>query len=781
MRALDRKLLRDAARLVGPAVALSAILACGVTSLVALRGTARSLERSRDDFYARTRFSDLAAGVVRAPLRVAKEAAALPGVASVEPRLSTWAPVELEGVEDPLRLQVSSLPERQDLLVLLEGTVPGRGELLLGEGFARAHRLRRGDALHVLLGGQRRAYTVSGVATAPDAVYVLAPASPWPDDRRAGVLWLARDELEGPLDLEGAFNELRVVLAPGASEREICRQLEQLLRPYGGVGVRPRSEQLSARFVEEELHQLGVQARFVPAIFLAVAAFLLRDVMARLLGTQRETVALLKALGYGRVALMRHYLLLAWGMVVPGAVVGTALGAVLVRGLLSLYRQYFRFDRLVPDVSAAHVALAVGVAWTAALLGAWHAVSSATALPPAEAMQPAAPPAYGRGLTRLPDRLAWLTPAGRMVMRTLLRRPLRTGLSVLGLALAGALLALAGVAWDAMDQVIVRTFQEAAREDVSVTFFEARGREALDELASLPGAWRVEGQRSVPVRLRGPRDDWSGSVVARPVEGRLRRVLDAVGREAPPPPDGGLVLTDALAVKLGVAVGEFVQVEREDGDRRVQDVAVVGLSHEPLALGALASERTARALFGGAQYTGALLRVDAVREPELLAALARTPLVAGVAVRRAGLAAFRRMMADSVRVTRTVLSLFASVLAAGVVFNDGRVALAEQARELATLRVLGFTRGEVSRLFLGGLGARVLASLAPGWWLGWLFASWLMRAIGSSELFRLPLVAEPRTWLFGTAVVAAASALTALLLATRVQRLDLVAVLKARE
>jgi putative ABC transport system permease protein len=781
VRALDRKLLRDAARLVGPAVALSAILACGVAALVALRGTARSLERSRDSFYARMRFSDLVAGVVRAPQRVAREVAALPGVAHVEARLSTWAPVELEGVGDPIRLQVSSLPERQDLLALLEGTLPGRGELLLGEGFARAHGLRRGATLHVLLNGQRRAYAVAGVATAPDAVYVLAPASPWPDDRRAGVLWLAREELEGALDLEGAFNELRVTLAPGASLPEVSRQLEAMLHAYGGVGVRPRSEQLSPRFVDEELRQLDVQARFVPGVFLAVAAFLLRDVMARLLGTQRETVALLKALGYGRTALMRHYLLLAWGMLLPGALVGTAAGAVLVRGLLALYRQYFRFDRLVPDVSPAHVALAVGVAWAAALLGAWHAVSSATAIPPAEAMQPSPPPAYGRGLTRLPDRVAWLSPGTRMVLRTLLRRPLRTALSVLGLALAGALLALAGVAWDAMEQVIVRTFQEAAREDVSVTFYDARGREALDELAALPGVWRVEGQRSVPVRLQGPKDHWSGSVVARPADGRLRRVLDAAGREARPPPEGGLVLTDVLAVKLGVSVGDVVQVTREDGDRRVRDVSVVGLSHEPLALGALVAERTARSLFGGEQYTGALLRVDAAEEPALLGLLARMPRVTGVAVRRAGLAAFRRMMADSVRVTRTVLTFFASVLAAGVVYNDGRVALAEQARELATLRVLGFTRGEVARLFLGGLGARVLASLAPGWWLGWLFATWLMRAIGSSELFRLPLVASPRTWLFGTAVVAVASALTALLLATRVRRLDLVAVLKARE
>jgi len=603
VRALDLKLWRDARRLAGPAVALSAILACGVSAQVALRGTARSLERSRDDFYARTRFADVAAEVVRAPLSVAAQAAALPGLTAVAPRITAWALVEVPGFADPVRLRAASLPEAGeaglDAVVVREGTLPGRGEVLLGEASARRHRLSPGATVHAVLGGVRERLRVSGLGTAPDAVYVLAPALPFPDDARAGVMWLPRASLEGPLQLQGAFSELLVQVGPGERVQEVARRLEALLERHGGAGARARSEQPSHRFVDEELRQLAVQARFVPAVFLGVAAFLLRDVVARLLGTQRETVALLKALGFGRAVLVRHYLALAGLLLLPGAVAGAAAGAALVRALLGVYALYFRFDRLVPDVAAGDVGLSLAVAAGAGLLGAWASVRQATAIPPAGAMQPPVPPAYGHGLTRLPDRFKGLFPGARMAWRTLLRRPGRTALSVLGLSLAGALLALSGIAWEALGWVLERTFQDAAREDVSVTFAEPAGHAALDVLASWEGVERVEGERAVPVRLWGPGGRWDGAVTARPEGARLRRSPGEDGREQPPPQDGGLVLTDALARKLGVSAGGQLWVERRDGDRRAQAVSVAGLSTEVVGLAALCAPLTARELFGG--------------------------------------------------------------------------------------------------------------------------------------------------------------------------------------
>jgi putative ABC transport system permease protein len=462
-------------------------------------------------------------------------------------------------------------------------------------------------------------------------------------------------------------------------------------------------------------------------------------------------------------------------------VVGAASGVGLVRALLGLYAQYFRFDRLVPDVAASDVLASLGGAAGAGLLGAWASVRTATAIPPAEAMQPPVPPSYGHGLTRLPERVRGLSPGARMVWRTLLRRPGRTLLSVLGIALAGALLALSGIAWEGLNWVLERSFQDAAREDVSVTFADPLGRAALDELAGWPGVVRVEGERAVPVRLVGPGGRWDGSVTAREQGARLRRSLGRGGEELAPPAGDGLLLTDALARRLGLAAGGTAWVERRDGDRRAQAVRVSGLSTEVVGLAAQASPGTVRALFGGELYTGAYLRVEAGQEAAVLSRLARVPRVAGASLRRAGLSSFRRLMADSMDVTRAVLWLFASVLAAGVVYNDGRVALAEQARELATLRVLGFARAECARLFLGGLAVRVVASLAPGWALGWGFARLLMAQLSNSELFRLPLVTHPSTWVNGTGVVLLASAVTGAWLARAVWRLDLVAVLKARE
>jgi putative ABC transport system permease protein len=790
MRALQAKLGRDLRRLVGPAFAIAAIVACGIMAWVALRGTAISLRSSRDAFYARTRFGDITARVVRAPIGLTATIARFPGVARVDTRIDAQVTVHVRDFDDPVRLTATSLPDDPtmslSLVVPTAGALPGSGEVLVGEAFAIAHDLKRGDTLDIAVNGVARRFVVSGRGASPDAVYVLASGTLWPDDERTGVLWMSRAELEGPLQMRGAFTELVVGLEPGASVgavEEVKRRLDELLGPWGTPGAIARDQQTSHRFVNEELQQVESQTTFVPGLFLLVSAFILHNVLSRLLQTEREIIALLKAVGYRRLEIAAHYMVLGLVVVFVGAVLGV-IGGVAGTGLfVDLYRDYFRFDRLEVVVDTGVVLTGVVAALAAGVAGAWRAIAQATSVPPATAMQPPTPPVFGRGLLERVGVLGALSVSGRMIARTLLRRPLRSAVSILGLGLAGAIVVVASVMFDAMAVIIDLGFRQEAREDLAVGFVGVRPRAALDELKRIPGVLRVEGERMVPVRVRGVVPmAWEGVLIARDDDAELTAPLDRVLRRARRPVPGGVTLTDELARRLGVRVGDVVEVVRIDDPRTVRRLPVTGLSEEALGLGAVVTATTMRAFCGdGGLVTGARLQVDPRALTTILSDLRRRPGVAGATAREASLAAFQRLMGDTVAVTRALLAFFASVIAIGIVYNNGRIALAEQARDLATLRVLGFTRREIAALLLGGEAVIVLLSVPVSWVLGRILTGLLLDAVVASDLIRFPLVTNVTTYVSGSAVVVVAALVTALFIRRRVDRLDLVAVLKARE
>ena len=127
-----------------------------------------------------------------------------------------------------------------------------------------------------------------------------------------------------------------------------------------------------------------------------------------------------------------------------------------------------------------------------------------------------------------------------------------------------------------------------------------------------------------------------------------------------------------------------------------------------------------------------------------------------------------------------VLSAFAAVIAVGVVYNNARIQLAERAWELASLRVLGFTRAEVSVLLLGELGLEIALAIPAGFVAGYWLAA-LLLALMPHDVIDFPLVIYPTTYLLAGAVVAAAGVASALIVRNRIDNLDLVGVLKTRE
>ena len=787
LKALDRKLLRDLWHLRGQMAAIAVVVACGVAIVVTTRTSYSSLLASRAAYYGGYRFADVFAHLTRAPEALRARLAAIPGVAEVDTRIVTEVTLDVPGLVEPATGRLVSIPERRRPMLndlhLRRGRwlEPGRrDEVMVSEAFAEANGLAVGGTIGAVINGRWDRLTIVGVALSPEYVYEIGTGGLFPDNRRFGVLWMSRDALAPAFEMVGAFNDVSLTLRPGAVEADVIARADRLLERYGGLGAYGRSDQVSARFLNDEIAQNRVSGTVIPAIFLGIAAFLLNIVLARLVSTEREQIGVLKAFGYSDRSVGWHYLKLALVALSLGAVAGIALGLWLAGLTNATYAEFYRFPTFVFRLDWTAVGLALLVTAGAAVVGAAGAVRRVVALPPAAAMLPEPPARFQAGVfERLGvDRL--LAAPGRMIARNLERRPVKAALSALGIALAVAILVVGRFFVDAMRYMADVQFRHVQRENLSVVFNTPRPSAVRYEIERLPGVLHAEAYRSVAVRLVAGHRSRRTALLGLDRDGELRRLI---GRDLRPVtlPAEGVVLTAKLGEILRVAPGDTITIEVLEGARPVRRAAVAGFVDELLGLSAYMDRRTLnRLLWEGATLSGAFLRVDPLAAPALYGRLKRLPGVAGVASRDAALASFEATLAESIGIITTILIGFAGALAVAMVYNAARIALSERARELASLRVLGFTRGEISLMLLGEQGFLTVAGIVAGLAIGYGFCS-VLAGLYQWELFRIPLIVSTQTYGFAVVVIVFAAAGSGLLIRRRLGRLDLVAVLKTRE
>ena len=787
MTALNRKLLRDLWGMKTQALAIALVMASGVATFVMSNCIATSLNDARDRYYERNRFAQVFTHLKRAPNSLAARIAEIPGVAVVQTRVVVDVTLDVPGLTEPAVGRLISIrdhPERElNALHLRRGRVPepGRvGEVLVNEAFAVAHGFKPGDAVRAIINGRLQTLRFTGVALSPEYVYQVRPSEIIPDDKRFGVFWMRDAELAAAYDMQGAFNDVALTLLRGASVPEVLRRLDTLTEPYGGHGAYERADQLSNKRVSDELVQLRTMASIPPSIFLSVTAFLLHVVLGRLIQTQREQIAVLKAFGYTRGEIGAHFLKLVLVMVAVGVTLGTAVGAWLGRGFAHVYARYFRFPELSFQLDPAVVSVAVLIAAGAALLGVWGALRRAMSLPPAEAMRPEPPGDFRPTLVERAGLQRFFSQVARMVLRQLERRPLQAALSTLGIALAIAILVLGSFVRDIVGHALDFQFFAMQRHDMNVAFIEPTSASVLHEFSALPGVLAVEGFRSVPVRMRFGHHARRLGVMGLPPAQRLFRLLDADARPMPLPP-GGLVVSKKLAELLGAKVGDRVMLDVLEGERPVREVAISALLDDFVGTSAY-MELTAlnRLMREGDSVSGAFLLTDARASDAIYAHLKTTPRVAGVSSRAATVSTYKALMSENLLRMRLINVTFACIIAFGVVYNAARIALSERGRELATLRVIGFTRAEISTVLLGEIAVLTAAAIPLGLVLGHGFAALATWAL-ETETHRFPFVVNPATYGFAVATVLVAALVSSLVVRRRLDRLDLLAVLKAAD
>lgn len=785
---LDRKLVRELWRLRGQALAIALVIGAGVAVVVTMFGMLASLEATRDAYYERYRFADIWAPVKRAPAHLEADLSRIEGVASVETRIFVDVTLDVPGMAEPATGRMVSIPRAGrpviNDVVLRQGRWPSpdhTSEVLANETFMQAHGMEPGDEVAAIVNGRKRTLTIAGVVLSPEFVYAIGPGELMPDNRRFGVLWMGREALAAAFDLDGAFNEALIRLMPHASKADVIDRVDALLDPYGSVGAYGRDDQVSDAFLSSEMDQLRNFGAVMPPIFLAVAAFLLNIVIGRMVDTEREQIGLLKAFGYSNMAVGGHYLKFVGLLTALGVLLGFAGGAWMGRGLAELYTDYFRFPFLYYRADAAVFAGGVLISVAAAAAGTIAAVRRAVRLEPAVAMRPAPPTRYGRALVEriVPRRLT--DQPTRMILRHIGRWPVRSGLTVTGISMAVALLIAANFSLDSMDHMIDVNFFRAERQTMTVQFEEPRHADALRAVANLPGVMAAEPFRAVAVRLRhGPREKRT-AITGMVQEANISRVVDTDIQPVEPPAEGGVLLSSYLADLLDVERGGTVTVDVMEGRRPTVELPVADIVESYIGIGAyMEFSALNRLMREGRTVSGVYVINDTGVEEALYRELKETPAVSGVSLQRESVRTFRDTVEESFSTMVFFNALFAGVIAVGVVYNAARISLSERARELASLRVLGFTRGEVAYILLGELALLTFAALLPGCLMGYGLAQLIGYGL-QTELYRIPVIINPPTYGQAVLIVVAASVASGLVVGRRVARLDLVSVLKTRE
>lgn len=787
LAALDRKLLRDVWHLRGQVLAIALVIAGGVAVCLMSLVNYASLDDTRQDYYQRHQFANVFVDLTRAPRRLLEDIQALPSVSAVAGRIQAPLKLSVPGFSDPVKGLVVSLPDHGqptlNRLFIRQGRLPDArrdDEVVVVGSFAEAHALALGDVIGAVIKGRWQQLRIVGVAESPEFIYVIPPGSMLPDYARYSILWMAERPLAAAVDMQGAFNSLLVSLTPGTQQAQLIERLDRLLHEYGTTGAYGREHQFSDRFLSDELKQLRTMAILFPAIFMSVAIFLINVVIARLVSTQRDIIAVLKAFGYSNIAVGQHFAKLVLVIVLVGLTLGVLAGLWLGQAMAIMYMDYFRFPVLqfvVPTGLATAVLL---VTVLAALAGAWRAVAAAVRLPPAEAMRPETPPAYRETwIERLALRGRLRQPT-RMILRQLERRPVRSLLSVLGIALATAIVVLGTFQFDAVALMVHAQFERVQQADMIVTLVEERSPAVANEVRRLPGVRHVEGTRSLPVRLHHEHRSWRLAITGLEQNARLWRRVDTRLRVQPLAAQG-LMLTAFVAEELAVSPGDRLQVEWLDGSGETSDVVLAAITREYLGVGGYMTLESLDRLRGqGPRVNQLHVNVAPQSRQSVLDALQARPGVAGVSERRTLLTAFYDTLGKTFLTFTFINAILGGVIAFGVIYNTVRISLAERGRELASLRVLGYRAGEVDHILLGELVLLMLLGIPLGWLFGEALAL-LLVSLMQTELYRVPLLFTERSLGLSATVVIGSAALSALVAVWRVAHLDLVQVLKTRE
>jgi putative ABC transport system permease protein len=785
MKALNRKVWRDLWRMKGQVFAITLVVISGVATFIMFITTMHSLDLTRNSFYRDYNFADVFVNLKRAPESLKEKIKEVPGVNQVETRVSAYVKLDISGFPEPVTGHIISVPD--DGPPLLNNLYIRKGrladpakdnEVVINETFAHAHGFNLGDQFAAIINGKWKKLTITGIVLSPEFVLVMRPFAMSPDFKRYGILWMSRKAVSKAYNMEGAFNDVVLTLERGAKVNDVLRELDNIVDRYGGFGAYARKDQLSHRMLNEEFNMLRNMSKIFPTIFICVAAFLLNVVMSRTINTQREQIAALKAFGYDNFAIGVHYAQLVVLIILAGLVIGIVAGIWLGGMLGGIYMEVYRFPSLAFILKPWVIVAAIVISIASALVGTLHSLWRAAKQPPAEAMRPEPPAKYQITLLEKMGIGRALSQPTRIIARNIERKPVRTLLSIIGIAVACATMISSGFFKDSVDYMVNVQFVLSQKEDMAVGFIEPTSYRALYEIKEMEGVHYAEAFRTVPVKLKFGRASYKTVINGIEPDSLLHPLLDTNLKPVVLPQEG-IIINDYLGEILGVKAGDMLTVEALEGSKTIRQVLALVKLYLGV-MGYMDMKALNRLMKEGDAVSGIYLTADSQYQEKLYRSFVNMPRVSGTIVRKNEIRNFYDVQAKGMLFFTFIATLMAGSISIGVVYNNARIALSERSRELSSLRVLGYTRGEISYILLGELAFIVLAAIPLGFLIGYALCGYIAAAL-QSDLFRIPLVIELKTFALAALVVLASALISGLIVRHKLDHLDLVEVLKTRE
>jgi putative ABC transport system permease protein len=787
MGILNRKLLRDFANMKWQLLSIIAVITCGISTFVLSTSTVDSLESTRSNYYGGYRFADLFCDLKRAPESIAQQFSSISDIAQFETRIDIPVRIQVPMAEKSVQGLAISLPVTGEPILnavhIRNGRLPedaSTQEVIVSEAFASANHIEFGDELIVTLYGRRYVLSVVGIALSPEFIYEIAPGGLLPDNQSFGVIWLRRNAIEGSSQLDGAFNHISFSLSKNSTSSRAIDKVDQILKPYGSLGAIDRDNQRSHRFVSSEMDELRNMGRVAPTIFLFVSSFLLNMVLSRMIASQREQIAALKAFGFTPWEIGLFYLKFAWSIAILGALAGLGLGFYLGQGLTEMYSRFFHFPNFSFYVPSHIVLFSILLSLGAATVAVANGIRGIMLLQPAEAMRPEPPLRYGNSLL---DALwkAWnLSTIPKMVLRHTWRNPKRAMMSLLGLSLAVSVLILGSFMQDAIYSLFDTMFTASKKYDLHVSFVEPQHSDTLHELHSLNGVLSVNLIRTLPIRAKSQQRERLLSIVGLDQKHDLSPLVDLQNRIIDLPTDG-LLMSRKLAEVLHVSLGDRLMLEILEGKRAKLEIPVLAFIDDAAGETVYMNRRRLSELIQETPLaTAAYLRIDDNLKSHVVSELERRPHVSHVVATADLKRSFLNTIAENVRRMRSINLFFSIIIAIGVIYSTARISIAERSRELATLRVLGFSRFEVTSIIVLELAILTMLAIPLGWLIGYGLSYMTVNAF-DRELFRVPFVISVSTYAFAAIVVIGAMLGASWLIYRLIGKMNFVDVLKARD
>lgn len=787
LKALDIKLWRELWKMRLQAFAIALVIISGVSVLIMSLTTYDSLYQTRESYYSEHHFADIFTSVKRAPNSLQQTIREIPGIDKVETRVVSYVNLDIPDYSDPVSGHLISQPDNHQSTLNTIYLSSGRfldansyNDVIVSEEFAKAHKLQLGSYVHAIINGRKKKLTVVGTALSPEYIYQIAPGAMFPDPKSYGVMWMAQTPLASAYDMHGAFNDISITLQKGANSQDVIDQLDNILAPYGAIGAYSRKDQLSNRFLSEELKSLQIMATLFPIIFFSVAAFLLNVVITRLIALEREQIATLKAFGYSNFAIGLHYSKLVMLIVSLGLVLGIAIGIWMGQSMAELYKSIYSLPYLHFELGVYVISIAVIVSFGVALLGTLNAVNKAVTLTPAQGMRPEMPTIYRPMLIEKFGLEKYFSQPTRMIIRQIERRPFKAFLTTIGISFACGIMMVSGFQEGAINEMVNVQYNLTQREDFTTYFAEPTDGKALYSLKSLQGVEHVEGFREVSAKIKFAHRSHRTRLTGIRPENNLTRLLDG-DLQPIQLPQKGVILSEYLAQSLRIKPGDNLIIEFLEGQRPVIQVPVISTVKEYVGINVYLQQSYLNTLLKeGNLITGADIKIDDKYRQSVYQELKNMPRIAGVIEQKSAIEGFYDTMEDTILFFSFIITLLAASIAFGVIYNSLRIAFSERSRELASLRVLGYHPSEVAYILLGEQALLTLIAIPIGFVFGYGLSAY-MAVHFSSDLYRVPVILNADVYAMAALVVVLSSLVSAVLLWRNINRLDMVAVLKAKE